>query len=410
MENFEFLKIPMGTLYDGMYSTLVAIMIGAIAFVLACGAKDLFSDLASRWHDKLGDTGVDNIGQVAYVIVLLLFAPAIFERLGVASVTTPLVTALQQMFSFLPNIIGAALIMAIGVTVARIAKSIIAPMLERTGMNKLLYKAGIESDSKLSNTVAHLIYVVILIPVIIASLETLHLRSLTQPAVMLLNKCILIIPNIIVSILLISIGCLLAKVVSRLLQQLIETSGIDMNMTGLLGNKSFRLSNLISIIAHVVIILFFTVEALNTLQLTMLTEIGKSIIRYIPNILGAVFIFIIAMVASKIIKRMLNDAHMPQTGRYIHIAIFIIATVMAFSQLGLANHIIDTLFSLLVFGIAIAFGLSFGLGGREAANRILQKTLDDAENSEEEGADDIIITRDELQDEPNLFDEKENEK
>jgi hypothetical protein len=53
-------------------------------------------------------------------------------------------------------------------------------------------------------------------------------------------------------------------------------------------------------------------------------------------------------------------------------AILLFAIFMALSQLRIAPAIVELLFSAIVFGSALAFGLAFGLGGRDAAQRLIE--------------------------------------
>jgi hypothetical protein len=48
------------------------------------------------------------------------------------------------------------------------------------------------------------------------------------------------------------------------------------------------------------------------------------------------------------------------------------AGIMALAQLGIAQEFMYTLFTALVAGLALAFGLAFGLGGRDAAARAIE--------------------------------------
>ncbi|MEK7147993.1 MAG: hypothetical protein AAB758_01720, partial [Patescibacteria group bacterium] len=54
-------------------------------------------------------------------------------------------------------------------------------------------------------------------------------------------------------------------------------------------------------------------------------------------------------------------------------AIWIFAILVALSQLGIAAAFSQTLFTGLVIAISLALGLSFGLGGQQAAANFLEK-------------------------------------
>jgi hypothetical protein len=58
-------------------------------------------------------------------------------------------------------------------------------------------------------------------------------------------------------------------------------------------------------------------------------------------------------------------------------AIWIFAILTALTQLGIAVSIIQTVFIGVVAALALAIGLSFGLGGRDAAARAIEKMRDE---------------------------------
>jgi hypothetical protein len=59
-------------------------------------------------------------------------------------------------------------------------------------------------------------------------------------------------------------------------------------------------------------------------------------------------------------------------GRIAEIAIVAFAVIIAVNQIGIAANLVDTLFIGIVAALALAFGLAFGLGGREVAAQLTQ--------------------------------------
>ena len=59
-------------------------------------------------------------------------------------------------------------------------------------------------------------------------------------------------------------------------------------------------------------------------------------------------------------------------GRIAEIAIVAFAVIIAVNQIGIATNLVDTLFIGVVAALALAFGLAFGLGGREVASQLTQ--------------------------------------
>jgi hypothetical protein len=66
----------------------------------------------------------------------------------------------------------------------------------------------------------------------------------------------------------------------------------------------------------------------------------------------------------------------PLLGRIAQIAIIAFAVIIAVNQVGIAANLVDTLFIGVVAAVALAFGLAFGLGGRDVAAEITRGWYD----------------------------------
>ena len=76
-------------------------------------------------------------------------------------------------------------------------------------------------------------------------------------------------------------------------------------------------------------------------------------------------------------------------------AVWVFTVVVAVNQIGVATALVNTLFMAVVGGLALALGLSFGLGGRDTAAEIIRHWRERArsERSKLEKATDIAGER-----------------
>jgi len=141
-----------------------------------------------------------------------------------------------------------------------------------------------------------------------------------------------------------------------------------------------------------VIILLFVVEALQVVNLYFMVTLATGVFAYLPMVLVAIVIlavgFWLANLAERIVGSvMTKPSGAPHVLRYVaKYAILAFAFFMALSQLGIAPAIINAAFILILGGVALAFGLAFGLGGREHASRYLtemESSLQETEVSKE---------------------------
>lgn len=124
---------------------------------------------------------------------------------------------------------------------------------------------------------------------------------------------------------------------------------------------------------------------LAVLQLLGLSEvsviIGTMIAIYLPKIIIAILIMLVAVLVSDLLKKVVTaaaaNAHLRSArmlGTLTKVAVIIFATLSALIQLGIAVTLINTLFIGAVVAASIAAGLAFGLGGRDLAARILARS------------------------------------
>ncbi len=133
------------------------------------------------------------------------------------------------------------------------------------------------------------------------------------------------------------------------------------------------------------IVVVALVASLEVLELDQVNVVLQQIVLlYVPHVVGASIIILAAAVISDLMQRIVvgaaNAAEISSAnfaGKVTHWAIWIFGILMALSQLGIGGQIINTLFTGIVVAIAIALGLSFGLGGQTAAARAIEKVREE---------------------------------
>ena len=124
----------------------------------------------------------------------------------------------------------------------------------------------------------------------------------------------------------------------------------------------------------VVIGLFFTVEALNALNLDVLNTVGSALIAYIPNVLIALIILGLGIFGGRFVGNFIaENTHSKWIAEIVKAIFAVFAVFMALEQLDFASSIVNTAFLFIIGGLAVAFALSFGLGGRDFARKQLDK-------------------------------------
>ena len=199
------------------------------------------------------------------------------------------------------------------------------------------------------------------------------------------------VPNLVIAIVVVllgwGIGSLLGRVVSQIIKAIkideaLRRAGVEdfLNKGGLNLNSGSFLGGLI----RWFVILVFLIAAFEILHLSQVTIFLRDILNYLPQVIVAVLILISAgLVADAMKKVVLSSAMSAEVSSAGFLAtitkwiIWIFAILVALSQLGIATGFVQTIFTGLVVALSLGLGLAFGLGGQEAASRVIEKLSKD---------------------------------
>lgn len=339
-----------------------------------------------KWNiaetEDQAETTIDTIAQILYYIVWVLFLPGIFDTFGLASIATPIRDMTANALGFLPSIVGAIIIMIVAVVVARLVKQLVYSLVKTVNIDKYVAKftgnktADGQTADTIANVLSYVAYIVVFIPIAVVALETLGISSIATPIIGVLNSVAAAIPNILVAVILLGVGFAIAKVIGELVQNLLADTGLNnlFNRETSATTKNINVSEIIGQVVAVVIGLFFTVEALNVLNLAILNTVGAAIIAYLPNVLIALIILGLGIFGGRFVGDLVNKATQSKWVGAIIKGVFVVFSVfMALDQLNFANNIVNMAFLFIIGGLSVAFALSFGLGGRDFAKKQLEK-------------------------------------
>ncbi|MDQ6692290.1 MAG: small-conductance mechanosensitive ion channel [Candidatus Dormibacteraeota bacterium] len=202
------------------------------------------------------------------------------------------------------------------------------------------------------------------------------------------------IPAIIGAAIILIIGWVLSGILARVVETLLNKVGFEhaAERTGITGAISrsgagtMRASHVIAELVKWFVRLIFLEIAAQALHLTAVTTLLNSIVLFIPNLVVALIIVLVGVLAAQFIGRLvrggLSQANFSNANLFGTIAeygIIGLAVVTALNQIGIATMIVTILFAGIVGALALAAGLAFGLGGRETAAEIWQSTYESSQ-------------------------------
>ncbi|OHA08590.1 MAG: hypothetical protein A3A44_02105 [Candidatus Sungbacteria bacterium RIFCSPLOWO2_01_FULL_60_25] len=194
------------------------------------------------------------------------------------------------------------------------------------------------------------------------------------------------IPLFIGAVVVFLIGWVVAVALGSLVEQIVKAIRIDAMLQKLELEKALerggvRLNSGVFLGALVrwFVIIVFLLAAANILGLSQVSEFLTQVLYYIPNVVVAALILLIALKVAEVVERSTRASAEAAgmrgaiVGVMARWAIWVFAVVAALLQLGVATVLIETLLTGLVAMLAIAFGLAFGLGGKDAASSFIDK-------------------------------------
>lgn len=169
----------------------------------------------------------NNLGNMLFWIILLLFIPAILKQFGLEGMLYPIQGMVDKFLSMIPNIFGAAVMAFVGFVVAKVLRGLVSNILATSGVDNLSGSVGIQGSIKISQIVGTVVFALVLIPTLISALDTLGMDAISEPASDMLSMVLSAIPNIIGAALILVIIYYVANFAASLLTGFLAGLGFN---------------------------------------------------------------------------------------------------------------------------------------------------------------------------------------
>jgi len=200
------------------------------------------------------------------------------------------------------------------------------------------------------------------------------------------------IPNLIVAVIIVLVGWAIGVILNKLVMKLFEMIKFDealrkAGFESLVKKASLRLNSgaFVGGIIEIFVVVVFLVASFDVLGLTQVTNfLQQVVVGYLPEVVIAVLILLVGAVVGDVTGRIVVASSMTAgvtsanlLGKVAKWAVWIFAILVALSQMGIAGSFIQTLFTGFVVAVSLALGLSFGLGGQDAASDVIKKVREE---------------------------------
>ena len=375
---------------------IVAIAVGVIGWVVATVARTAINaalaktSMDERLSEKAGVKPMSStIADMVYWFILLVVLTMVLGQLELNGLFAPLTNMVDKIFNFIPNILIAGVVFVVGYIIAKIVRGIVTNLVSTFDVQALATKAGLNEQNSLPNIAGSLAFLVVIIPTIIAALNALKIEVIARPATNMLNKIMEALPNIFMAVAILVVTFYVVRMVANIIKGLLENTEINqlpakVGLQQTMGSQ--KVSDLVGYAIIFFAMLFAAIAAADLLGFVAISGIITMFIAFGANIiLGAIVLFIgfwLANVIAGVVER--SEQGSQFLANIVRVLIMGLVLAMGLKAMGIADSIVNLAFGLTLGAVAVAFALSFGLGGQEAAARFLRKMQDKMDKETDE--------------------------
>ena len=381
-----------------LFAILILIVTHFVAKAVQWGVAKLIDRVpVLKRHPTVGGDSIGTeLGRLAYWLVWLVGLIAALQPLGLSGVLTPVTALTNEVFAFLPKLLGAGLFFFAGLILARIVRHVVEAALGALNLERLLGRAGLSigdapiavdetgtasegaapARSSIARAVGVTVSAIIILFAAIGALQILQITAISDPATNMLNAIALAIPNVLAALVWLTLAFIIGRWVKSLLETVLPSLGFD-NAVRALGVTPANAvpSRVVGTLAMTAAIIIGLMEAARQVGgdstaalMFQITELGGKVIFGTVIIVVGLFL---ARILANLVGSSTGEASYAQT--IVKYAIMALFTAIGLTFMGLADQIVMMAFGLILGSAAVATALAFGLGGRDYAARVLEE-------------------------------------
>ncbi|MDE2888897.1 MAG: mechanosensitive ion channel [Gemmatimonadota bacterium] len=412
----EPLNVMLNQIFAFMPKLLSAAVLLFIAWVTASVMRRVVrgiiarADLEKRLAEPAGLATPDQsnlpefIGNAVYWLVFLVVLPAILAALDLQGLLHPVRDMVTEVAIYMPNVLAAGVILFCGWLGARIVQRVVVNLLDASGVNDLADRVGLGQGvgiGLLSRVAGKLSFAGVIVLAAIAALESLNFSTISEPASGMLTNLLGAVPAILFTGAILLVGYLVARFVSRLVDDVLRNVGFN-SVVQRLGiaevsvaedrtpsvaeatsgdppaptqhRATFLLtrppSQVVGYLAMAAILLFSATEAASQLGFDDLAATLVRLTVLLGNFVLAALIIgfglYLAAVFSQIVAQR-GGVYASLLANIIRAGIVSLSVFMGLKEMGIADQIINLAFGLILGSAAVATAIAFGFGCRDLA-------------------------------------------
>ena len=252
------------------------------------------------------------ISKGVYYLIMIFVLIAFFQVVGLTLVTQPLNQMLVQVFTFVPLLLSAGLLLLLAWILARLLRAGVVRVLTAAKVDERLGEpAGVEEPQRMSipQSVGNAVYWLIFLLFLPVVLEALGMDGLLQPVREMLGEAMGFLPNLFGAALILLVGWFAARIVQRIIANLLAATPLDRagkhaSLGGAFGEQ--KLSGLIGMIGYAMIILLTIVAALDALDFEAISGPASLMLTIIFGAVPAIFTAVLTLLVAYLVGRFVS--------------------------------------------------------------------------------------------------------
>ena len=250
-------------------------------------------------------------------LIMLLVLIAFFQTMQLSTVTEPLQNLLGAFVNYIPRLIACILLLLLALLVATVVRRLVIAALKATKLDSRLATATSQEappQDSAAKSIADTVYWIVLLAFLPAILGALGMDALLEPVNTMMAKFFAFLPNMVGAGLTLLVGWIVARIVQKLASNLLASVGVDRlaerwGFDKALGPR--RLSDVLGLVLHLVILVPVLIAALDQLQMAAITrpasDMLQAVLLKLPQILAATLILLVAWFIARVLRGLLEN-------------------------------------------------------------------------------------------------------
>lgn len=251
-------------------------------------------------------------GRIAFYLIMLFVLVAFFQTLNLTTVAEPLTAMLDQVFIFIPQLLGAIMILLVAWLIASFVRLVIRRTIQTLKLDeRLSEKAALEEEKgfQVGESIATAIFWFVFLLFLPAVLSALGMEGLVEPVQDMFGAVLIGVPNVFGAGILLLVGWFIARIIRQIVTNLLTATNTDQ-----LGERmglTQSLSKLIGTIVYTLVLIPAVIAALNALKIEAISgpavEMLTIALNAVPVIFGAALILSLSFLIGKLISGLVSN-------------------------------------------------------------------------------------------------------